>query len=147
MDSQGLWPMSTKDKWPPFTRTDYLELIERAMQGMAQLEPDGHTCSICGDGGHQAFECHLNPLVLERQARILQNTWRCFHCGEVFTDAAQAEEHFGKKSYRVPQCQQLCSGHECFPDGRECPGCEDCGRPRFQSAEEIADVLAATGQG
>ena len=31
--------------------------------------------------------------------------WRCFHCGEVFTDAAEAALHFGKSMYYDPACQ------------------------------------------
>lgn len=112
-------------KWPPFTKTDYLELIERATLGMAQLEPDGNTCTICGDGDHQAFECRFNPLIMEREANTLRHSWRCFHCGCVFTDAASAEEHFGTR-YDTVKCRQLCSGHGVFPDGRVCQGCADC---------------------
>lgn len=125
MYSQGMRPQSTKDKWPPFKKADYLELIERARQGMDQLEPDGNACTICGDGDHQAFECRFNPLVREQQARVLQNTWRCFHCGKVFTDAASAEDHFGKR-FDTVKCRKRCSGYGVFPDGRKCPGCEDC---------------------
>ncbi len=31
--------------------------------------------------------------------------WRCFHCDEVFTDKAEAREHFGATLYRDPACQ------------------------------------------
>jgi hypothetical protein len=31
--------------------------------------------------------------------------WRCFHCDEVFTDAAEAKEHFGADEWKVPACR------------------------------------------
>lgn len=31
--------------------------------------------------------------------------WRCFHCGEVFTDAASAGEHFGGSLMALAACQ------------------------------------------
>lgn len=33
------------------------------------------------------------------------NVWRCFHCGEVFTDAEQAALHFGPTQFSKPACQ------------------------------------------
>lgn len=45
-----------------FTTHQYVEAIKALQEGMQQLEPDGHCCSVCGDGGHQAFECGHNPL-------------------------------------------------------------------------------------
>ncbi len=31
--------------------------------------------------------------------------WRCFHCDEVFTDEAEAREHFGADESKVPACR------------------------------------------
>lgn len=31
--------------------------------------------------------------------------WRCFHCDDVFTDAALAQEHFGSSEYQEPGCK------------------------------------------
>ena len=45
-----------------FTREQYEKAIENLQLGMTQLEPDGNNCAICGDTGHQAWECHHNPL-------------------------------------------------------------------------------------
>lgn len=33
------------------------------------------------------------------------NTWRCFHCQEVFTDPDEAEAHFGPDMLDEPICQ------------------------------------------
>lgn len=33
------------------------------------------------------------------------DTWRCFHCDEVFTDRAAAREHFGSEQHATPVCQ------------------------------------------
>ncbi len=30
--------------------------------------------------------------------------WRCFHCGEVFTDEAEAALHFGVSAAQQPMC-------------------------------------------
>lgn len=35
----------------------------------------------------------------------MSREWRCFHCDEVFTDAALAEEHFGVSMCDDPACQ------------------------------------------
>lgn len=35
-----------------------------------------------------------------------QKAWRCFHCDEVFTDPAEARQHFGSRRFAdVPACQ------------------------------------------
>jgi hypothetical protein len=31
--------------------------------------------------------------------------WKCFHCGESFTDEKLAEEHFGRSAVVAPMCQ------------------------------------------
>ncbi len=46
-----------------FTRRQYDFAIQALRSGSLQLESDGKPCSICGDDGHQAFECGRNPLV------------------------------------------------------------------------------------
>ena len=46
-----------------FSVDQYVLAIESLQNGMKQLEPDGHCCSVCGDSGHMAFECGHNPLV------------------------------------------------------------------------------------
>jgi hypothetical protein len=33
-----------------------------------------------------------------------EQPWRCFHCDEVFTDAASAQEHFGRSQISEPAC-------------------------------------------
>ena len=35
----------------------------------------------------------------------MSKEWRCFHCDEVFTDSAAAEEHFGASMCDDPACQ------------------------------------------
>ncbi len=45
-----------------FTTEQYNKAIEALQLGRQQLEPDGKNCTICGDSGHQAFECGFNPL-------------------------------------------------------------------------------------
>ena len=35
---------------------------------------------------------------------MARKTWRCFHCDEVFTDAAAAREHFGRDQGEEAAC-------------------------------------------
>lgn len=46
-----------------FNRTQYEAAIAALNAGKNQREPDGKPCAICGDGGHQAWECGHNPLL------------------------------------------------------------------------------------
>jgi hypothetical protein len=46
----------------PFTEQQYDKAVEALTLGRTQLAPDGLCCAICGDGGHQAWECGHNPL-------------------------------------------------------------------------------------
>ncbi len=92
-----------------FTREEYLKAIEKINAGLTQLEPDGRTCAICGDGGHQAWECHHNPLVLMKRGGEREGSFRCFHCGDVFTDDASAREHFGIHPWEDPACLEVAN--------------------------------------
>lgn len=94
------------------TKADYEEAIEALLEGMSQLEPDGDNCHVCHDSGHQAWECHHNPLVMARRAaaaRAIDGSalpWRCFHCRQVFHREEEAREHFGKNAYVVAECRR-----------------------------------------
>ena len=46
-----------------FTAEQYDAAIKALQDAKSQLEPDGRCCVVCGDSGHQAFECGWNPLV------------------------------------------------------------------------------------
>jgi hypothetical protein len=87
------------------TLIDYLDAIQSLVDAARQLEPDGNPCSVCTDSGHQAWECRHNPLVMARKAAKNRLTWRCFHCGEVFTDIEAAKEHFGPDRDKPAKCQ------------------------------------------
>lgn len=79
------------------TLQDYIEASSAIRDAAMQLEPDGNCCRVCGDSGHQAWECHHNPLVMARRGAQKEQEWRCFHCGAVFTNPADASEHFGHR--------------------------------------------------
>lgn len=88
------------------TAEDYDEAIHDLMKAKEQLKPDGNSCAVCGDGGHQAWECHHNPLVIARRTAKELATYRCFHCGQSFVGHDEAAEHFGKRDEREhPVCQ------------------------------------------
>ena len=87
-----------------FSIKDYEKAIENLKAGMTQLKPDGDNCHICGDSGHQAFECHHNPLIHSERFWDSLTEWRCFHCNQVFTEEAEAAKHFGKP---MPHCTKV----------------------------------------
>lgn len=84
------------------TAEDYEEAIQKLQEAKSQLQPDGDNCHVCHDSGHQAWECRHNPLAMARKAALMEHQWRCFHCGEVFTDAKWAAEHFGSRGDEKP---------------------------------------------
>lgn len=90
---------------PRLSANAYNMAIQAIEYAKSQLEPDGRVCAICGDTGHQAWECHHNPLAMMREARRLEGAYRCFHCGEVFFTEEDAAEHFGP---RAPQREPAC---------------------------------------
>ncbi len=85
---------------------DYEEAIEALRDAQGQLMPDGRNCAVCTDSGHQAWECHHNPLVVARANS--RDAWRCFHCGRIFRTPEAALEHFGKpEEQRDPVCSAV----------------------------------------
>ena len=85
---------------------DYDEAINDLTRAKEQLKPNGNCCAVCEDGGHQAWECHHNPLVMARRTAKELATYRCFHCGKSFTDLNDAKEHFGSRDERErPACE------------------------------------------
>lgn len=94
------------------TAEDYDEAIQDLQEAKTQLEPDGDNCHVCHDSGHQAWECHHNPLAMARQAAHMRHQWRCFHCGEVFTDATLAAEHFGNRGDEKPAACLIAEARE-----------------------------------
>lgn len=90
-----------------FTAAEYDEVIQDLLLAKTQLRPDGQNCAVCEDNGHQAWECHHNPLVMALRGVQAENEWRCFHCGFVSTSVVAALEHFGVSSDEVARCLQL----------------------------------------
>jgi hypothetical protein len=58
-------------------------------------------CSCRSPGEMYDRDCPAHGQQDEPSAR----EWRCFHCDEVFTDAAEARAHFGDTLYRDSACQ------------------------------------------
>ena len=75
------------------SKQEYLTAIDNIRLAMSQLEPDGKNCVICGDGDHQAWECHHNPVY----SMQFLDSWRCFHCNAVFFNEDDARKHFGSE--------------------------------------------------
>lgn len=53
---------------------------------------------------NQIVDTITAALAAVREASRVEG-WRCFHCDEVFTDAALAREHFGLETISDPACQ------------------------------------------
>jgi hypothetical protein len=86
------------------TADEYDEAIRDLQNAKTQLQPDGDNCAVCHDSGHQAWECHHNPLVMARRGVKAELEWRCFHCGFVCHTEEAAVAHFGKSEDEVARC-------------------------------------------
>lgn len=98
------------DRWP--SAADYDEAIEALQLAKSQLAPDGDNCAVCGDSGHQAFECGHNPLLLARRWTAASSVWRCWHCGLVATTQQEAEGHFGLNDEEPVACLRAESANQ-----------------------------------
>lgn len=63
--------MIDAERGPRFTKEQYRNAIKDLVDGLTQLEPNGHGCHICGDSGHQAWECGSNPLYAITVCRVV----------------------------------------------------------------------------
>lgn len=110
------------------TARDYEEAIQALRDAATQLEPDGRNCVICHDGGHQAAECHHNPLVMARRYATASDVWKCFHCGIGFITELGAQAHFGSSEEEIARClvaqlDMVCELHPWLPwPHDECSG-------------------------
>jgi hypothetical protein len=104
-----------------FKSAEYSDALQKLIAGLSQLKPDGNDCAICGDSGHQAWECHHNPLVIMQRVEVAESKWRCYHCNEVFEDSEKARQHFGNIPSATPRCILLkCKCSDCDCNSTEC---------------------------
>lgn len=73
-----------------YTKEQYEKAIERLTAAMTQLEPDGDGYHVCGDSGHQAFECGFNPLVAVTM------------CRQIASRADELHEQVHTRPYEAP---------------------------------------------
>jgi len=75
----------------------------------------------------------IEPSKLDsaKQAGMDEAGWKCFHCGEVFTDYQQARKHFGNIPSAMPRCILIdCRCMDCpaynhgNAEGQRCAGRE-----------------------
>jgi hypothetical protein len=61
------------------------------------------SASLSGSNGRPSVE---TPFAEAFERRILRGrkTWRCFHCGDVFTNPKHAASHFGLDELQEPGC-------------------------------------------
>lgn len=88
------------------TIADYDEAIADLRAARRQLKTGSLMgCSICGDSGHAPQDgCYHDPLFLARQWTAATGIWRCWHCGFVATNEAEAVEHFGRNELERAVC-------------------------------------------
>lgn len=100
-----------------FTKRNYEEAIANLQAAMEQLEPDGGNCAVCGDGGHQAFECGHNPLFAVLMCQQIAQQSEALH--QTLHSLAGWDFAFG---------EQLGPRKAIMPGDSELVGrpCEDC---------------------
>jgi len=62
-----------------YTKVQYEKAIEHLQLRLQQLEGDALPCSICTDGGHNAYECGFNPLLAVHLCCITGKTAETLH--------------------------------------------------------------------
>lgn len=85
------------------------ERVQELEQGYVQIQAERDRIRDEKWGGIAKFETELlaaqtRAAVAERERDEAQSCWKCFHCGEVFTDESCAKTHFG----RDEQSQSAC---------------------------------------
>lgn len=83
------------------TIEDYNKLIGLLVEGREQIQPDGDPCRVCGDNGHQAFECHHNPAFVMKWKESLEEAASKLH------DTLHAREHMTQWSEEKEACHEL----------------------------------------
>ena len=91
----------------PLAVADYDEAIEALKNARDQIASGDyrHGCAVCSDSGHDAKQCHHNPLILARQWAAATNVWQCWHCGFIATNEVEARGHFGPNEHHPAECQ------------------------------------------
>jgi len=78
-----------------------LEQLQQKLELMS-ASPLSMSASVAA----QLRECITElSALLGRIREEAPKSWECFHCGEVFTDRAEATEHFGSDEHKVPACR------------------------------------------
>lgn len=103
-----------------FTKDQYDSAIQHLKDASEQLAPDGRNCTVCGDGGHQAFECGHNPLVAMLMCKHIAGASQVLH------------EHL-----HYLAGYDMYMGHQRGPANVVLP----------MSPEEVAHILAGTNRG
>ena len=78
-----------------FTTHQYNQAIQALESAKTQIHPDGNPCAICGDTGHQAFSCGMNPLVAVSICRMLATESYALH--ETLHYLAGFDQQFGEQ--------------------------------------------------
>lgn len=95
------------------TRTRMADLLTRTANAL-RGEPEPLSAHSWHDLPERAAAAIATIGVMQKAAAMLaaapvqegvSEGWRCFHCGDVFTDADEAQDHFGTIITDVPACR------------------------------------------
>lgn len=106
----------------PLTPAIYDEAIEDLCSAkIALVEGDNYGCRVCEDSGHSANGgCHHNPLLLARKWARATAIWRCYHCGYIATNDAEAKAHFGATEDEAAACLAALATPVPQSEDKEC---------------------------
>ena len=92
------------DETQAIVTDEFLDLFNVAFEALK----NGHSIGMCFDLMKSAKAEMRNfpmPESAPQEQAAQSESWRCYHCGEVFTDHDAAREHFGVTQYKDPACQ------------------------------------------
>lgn len=77
-------------------------ISDATLAAAAQKGFDGYWTEDCSGVGLEAWAASAKAVFALNPPPKL---WRCFHCGEVFTEETEAALHFGTRMFQQPACQ------------------------------------------
>lgn len=97
-------------EWRNDRRIDRAQLAACEAERNSRVDSDTSAKLRAGMARLPRLEAEIAELKTENERlarREAEKTWRCFHCDETFTDAAEAQEHFGTRRFADTAACQL----------------------------------------
>ncbi len=92
---------------PPPPADNFAKRYEDHLKGCAIMDEILKGIGLVDDSGDENAGCWRNDRAEKAEAKLIaeKETWRCFHCDEVFTSRKYAAEHFGSDEGDTPACR------------------------------------------